>query len=496
MSDGNTGVDRSLALDSLDFGKVDSESEPDLDRRFVRTADFDEFTGSDIWLALGAKGTGKSALFELLTKYEDVARGLVSGGLRDVWVTAGTGFSDLSEIATGDLHALKGEEGYDHDKLWRLYLAIRAGLAVSRSDYIPKGPLNELLVAVGERKDFRVGPLLKSLWKLVLGGTPPSEVTIAAQGASVTLRGGGRSLDVVTLLQDIQTTLEAEGRQLWILFDKIDEIYPSERDERLAALEGLMTACMSIRRTFPNIQPKVLLRTDLWRLLNFTNKSHLSDKRIELRWSRDQIALLLLKRAAANDHVWELIAERVPRLIEVDGVEDLTASEREQALEVILPPNVYAGQNEARIVDWIVARVTDAQGTVLPREAILLGSLARKTQLDLSGGPASGDSLISREAVREAFRALSKARCESYLAEFPELAKHFLRFQGQASAVFAKPTLERIMGGLHPQGDDLLQELFDIGLLTPNRADVKTATSFEVPRLYRVGLGLVIPGRP
>lgn len=281
MSD-STGIDRTLALTSLDFGKVDAESEPDLDRRFVRTADFDEFTGSDVWLALGAKGTGKSALFELLTKYEDVARALVPDGLPDVWITAGTGFSDLSEIATGDLHALRGEDGYDHDKLWRLYLAIRAGLAVSRSSYIPNGPLKELLVAVGERKDLRVGPLLKSLWKLVLG-TPPSEVTVAAQGASVTLRGGARSLDVVTLLQDIETTLEAEGRQLWVLFDKIDEIYPAERDERLAALEGLMTACMSIRRTFPRIQPKVLLRTDLWRLLNFTNKSHLSDKRIEAR---------------------------------------------------------------------------------------------------------------------------------------------------------------------------------------------------------------------
>jgi hypothetical protein len=493
LNQGEADVDRGEALRRLNFGNVDSESEPDLDRRFVRTSDFDDFSDADIWLALGAKGTGKSALFELFTKYEAVARQLVPRQLKDVWITAGTGFSDLSEVATGDLHTLRSEDGYDHDKLWRLYIAIRAGLALARSSNLPKGPLKELLVAVGEQHDLRVGPLLKSLWKLVVGA-PPSEVTISARGASVTLKGGGRSLDVVTLLQDVQMALEAEDKRLWILFDKIDEIYPAEREERLHALEGLMTASMSIRRTFPNILPKVLLRTDIWRHLNFTNKSHLTDKQIELRWSRDQLATLLLKRAVVDDLVWELIATRIPRLMLVSGVEELDREEREVALEVVLPSSAYPGQNEAKIVDWIVARVTDAQGTVLPREAILLCKLARKLQLD-TGGPAPGDSLISREAVREAFTGLSKARCESYLAEFPELREHFRRFQGQTTAVFNRAELTSLMSGLTPTRGDLLQELFEIGLLQPLRADVITAEEFEVPRLYRVGLGLVIRGR-
>ncbi len=485
-------VDVSEALRRLDFGKVDSESEADLDKRFVRTSDFDDFASDEIWLALGAKGTGKSALFELLTKYQPVARSLVTGGLKDVWITAGTGFADLSEVATGDLHAMRSEDGYDHDKLWRLYIAIRAGLAVARSERVPGGPLKELLVAVGERKDLRIGPLLKSLWKLVLG-TPPGEVTIAAQGASVTLRGGTRSLDVVTLLQDVQSTLAAEGKTLWILFDKIDEIYPSERTERNGALEGLLTACMSVRRTFPNIRPKVLLRTDIWRHLNFTNKSHLTDKQIELRWSRDQLATLLLKRATTDSLVWELAATRVPRMLEVAAVEDLTPPERETALEAIFPTSAYPGQNEARFVDWLVARVTDAQGTVLPREAILLSTFARKREIEL-GGPGSG-SLLSRDAIRDAFTQLSKARCTSYLAEFPDLQEHFRRFQGQTASAFSREEVGDLMAGLTPSGDDLLQEFYEIGVMEPVRGDIKTAESFEIPRLYRVGLGLVIRGR-
>lgn len=487
-------TDRIDVLRVLDFGKVDAESEPDLDRRFVRTADFDAFTVADTWLALGAKGTGKSALFELLTKHEEYARGLAPKNLESAIISAGTGFSDLSEIGTGDLHELSRERDYDHDRLWRLYIAVRAARALKDLRCVPRGPLRELLVAIGARRDLRVGPLLKGLWKLAIG-SPPSQVSLATQGVSVTLNGGDRTLDTVTLLEDIQATLEAEDKELWILFDKIDEIYPADRAERLKALEGLLTACLGIRRTFPRLKPKVLLRTDLYRELEFTNKSHLSDKLITLAWSGDQLIALLLKRALADDDVWELVAEKCPALLEVQTVEDLSREQREEALHVILPSSAYPGQREASISEWITARVTDAQHTVLPREAILLCKKAQQLQMQ-SADPLPGDSLISRDAMRDAFTELSKARCQTYLAEFPKLKEHFTRFRGQSAFSFTREEVLEIMTGLKPNGDELLTELFDIGLLEPVRGDVKTAESYEIPRLYRVGLGLVIRGRP
>ena len=108
-------ADRSEALTRLNFGSVDSESEADLDRRFVRTGDFDSFLRPTTWLALGAKGTGKSALFELLTRHEGTARNLAPEALRDVLIARGTGFSDLSEIGAGDIADLHQESGYDHN---------------------------------------------------------------------------------------------------------------------------------------------------------------------------------------------------------------------------------------------------------------------------------------------------------------------------------------------------------------------------------------------
>src|SRR5690348_10706707 len=107
------GSNRDAALDALDFGRVDAESEVDLDQRFVRTSDFEGLARADIWIGLGPKGTGKSALFEVFAKYEELARRLAGGGLDDVVITTGTGLGDLSELATGDIERLRGENGYD-----------------------------------------------------------------------------------------------------------------------------------------------------------------------------------------------------------------------------------------------------------------------------------------------------------------------------------------------------------------------------------------------
>ncbi len=61
-------------LELLQFGNVDSESEENLDNKFIKTRDFNEFLDSKKALILGAKGSGKSALFQMFAKYESKAR--------------------------------------------------------------------------------------------------------------------------------------------------------------------------------------------------------------------------------------------------------------------------------------------------------------------------------------------------------------------------------------------------------------------------------------
>lgn len=79
-------------LSKLEFGSVDSESESDLDRKFIKTKDFEQFINPQKSLVLGAKGSGKSALFQMFSKYEQVAKKL-AGLDRKIIIVTGTGFN-------------------------------------------------------------------------------------------------------------------------------------------------------------------------------------------------------------------------------------------------------------------------------------------------------------------------------------------------------------------------------------------------------------------
>ena len=486
-------------IDVIDFGKVDSESEPDLDKRFVRTEDFDQFIADGNWVILGPKGTGKSAIFELFTKHEKVARALSGTALDDTIITAGTGFGDLSEIATGDIKELRDhQDKYEHEKLWTLYIAVRAALGVVELRRSSRGPLKRLLRALGRAKDFRILPLLKELWQMVLGDAP-SQVSISSHGATITLKNGRSSFDVVALLEQVQAVLEKNNKTLWILFDKIDELWSTDHDERLRALEALISTSMGIRRRFPAIQPRVFLRTDIWQEMNFTNKSHLLDKKVELSWSREQLTTLILKRACAEPQVKLAIAN----CLSIDPafrVEELTAAMRSEAINLVFPASAYPGSNEAKIMDWMEQRITDGRGTVLPREAIRLANIARDMQRSGGSKVSLSKSLFSRESMRSAFTQLSRERCQSFLAEFPELTLSLQQFRGQTTATFSRRDILRLLdigSKAHdaPDPEQVLYRLCEIGVLGHSGSDARTAETFEVPRLYRVGLGLTIRGR-
>lgn len=93
-------------LNALEFGSVDSESEKDLDSKFIKTKDFNDFIKPQKALVLGSKGSGKSALFQMFAKYEDSARKLADLKKSEVLIVTGTGFNDIKELQTDDFKKL------------------------------------------------------------------------------------------------------------------------------------------------------------------------------------------------------------------------------------------------------------------------------------------------------------------------------------------------------------------------------------------------------
>lgn len=482
------------ALKALDFGAVDSESEPDLEQRFVRTADFDRFLEPQHTLILGPKGSGKSALFEMFAKHLPSTHKLAGDRLKNVLIGTGTGFGDLTELTTTDIKSFQKFDHFQYDSVWKLYIALKLAMELGRLGYASDGALRDFLRATRRIRDYRMGPMMSSGWRLIAGNAP-SELEINVMGSGARIKSGKGSLDVLDLLDDIQHVLEVNNRRIWMLFDKIDEIHPTDPEQRDRALEGLFPACMAIQRAFPNIVPRIFIRSDLYGPhLRFTNKSHLIGKQFEIDWDRTAIRLLLVKRAIVNDDVREWVESAVPALKGKDP-EALKENDIAQAAEVIFDKRAYPGQNEAQTLSWMIARATDAKGATFPREMIVYGNIAKENQLK-KGGPGEA-SLITGRAVVDAYYDVSRIRCETYLTEFPELRTHIKRFRGKRDAPFTRTELLGMFDDLDPAGDEAIERLYEVGVLAPEgRLDFSVAESFVVPRLYRAGLGLQIIARP
>jgi hypothetical protein len=467
------------ALASLTFGGGDSESEPDLDRQFIQTEDFDRFLNPSVALVLGPKGAGKSALFELFAKYGATARQLAGDKLNTVIVATGSGFNDVSEITPTDLVPVMTARPGGLEQLWVTYYAVRLATELRDQGFTSAGPLKQYLRASEQLPDRRILGLLRSVWTAV-GGDPPESVDVMVAGSGIKVAGGARAIDALDLLEDIDHVLGASNRRLWLLFDKLDEMFAADRKANREVLESMFAATKRIRTGFRNINPRIFLRTDIWRDLEFAGKSYLDDKQLRLSWNRSDLARLLLRRATASRPVTEFLAQREAGPA-WRHTSELSDDEVIAGLHNILPPDIDGMLG----LDWILVRITDASAHAFPRELIGFGNLAREWQSDV--GEPGGNALLSQEALREAFPTVSQRRCESFLTEFPDVKSHLSRFAGLDDWLLERADLRRWFEPLEPSGDDAIMRLYEVGVLEPVDGHPRRADRFTVPMLYRPG---------
>lgn len=56
--------------------------------------------------------------------------------------------------------------------------------------------------------------------------------------------------------------------------------------------------------------------------------------------------------------------------------------------------------------------------------------------------------------------------------------------------------IENVMTGLEPKDDEMIRSLYETGMLEAQNGRGSADSSFEIPKLFQVGLGLVLRGRP
>jgi hypothetical protein len=505
-------VEQSQVLQSLHFGRVDAESDYRLSQCFVGTEMLKHALTPQHSLFVGAKGSGKSALFRLLCGDLSSWKSLLPKGYEAIFRIPATGLQSERYLSGVDLDELSPTTANDFRAFWLLYIGLKTATTLVEDQRMQQlteistnprvkehyATLARIVRQLGLVEATTVEKLKQRIDSLMdqpetQGSVPETEV---GKILSVNFRNR-TGIAIITLLDVIDVLLQDTKCLSWILLDKLDLLFFDDVQKLRQSITGLVQLLVEYSDRFKNIHFKVFLRRDIYRQLRIVNKSHLVSYTNDMRWRSPWLLKLVVARAVSDPNVQTYcettVGEKVDVAAVINGSDDFVL----KVFYAIFEPRMGIIRKEGfgpATHEWILKRLVDGLGMRFPRELIHLGNMAvaRQRELDRIEGKHQSERLISSKALRSAFEAVSEYRCETYLnAEFPHLAEHFNCLRGKETSVFTKDQLLDDFKGLDPKGEDAIRTVHDVGVISPIGKNADSARRFEIPLLYRSGLGIV-----
>jgi len=496
-------------LKTVDFGSSVAELDDLLQIARVETSAFNDVFTDKVDLVPGTKGSGKSALFRIFTDF------LPDTLLVHRKVVVAHGVQKQGDLIfqayQKEFEKLTEDEFVD---FWCIYL-----VSLAHEQFI-KGPrYAKLLVGrEGDIQAFRRAceraniPDIKGerTFREILGWalntlrqyTPRLKYHLPQEGGTVELdlfgnqaeplskRAAGQpeELGPPTYVIDIKETLEVilakSNVSIWLMVDKLDELFPRRSSVESKALRGLLRAM----RIFSSkeIRVKVFLRDDMLENLlssgeGFTALTHLTARQADtLKWSEDQILTVIVNRFYSNKSscvVLDVSRDRLAASLEY----------RREAFYKIFPLSVHKGSRQSNTLRWIYSHACDANGVVTPRDVIDLLTKAKQRRQDELSADLMGESedVISSASIQYGYEELSVKKRTTYLqAEFPHLWPQIEKFCG-GKASYSEHGMQKVLG---PKWRNTVADFLAIGLVS-GRGE-KGSVVYTFPFLYRKGLGI------
>lgn len=485
-------------LRDLSIGADVAENDAQLENYFVETSTFWDVVGDTVDVVLGPKGSGKSAISRRLADSDVSIDELDDVDIVPAFNLQGSVFfrrlaSEIAQVEENEMRVA-----------WTAYIVGLIGnhILSNYEDSIDCTRIRKFLTDTGflflENRP-------RSIWSHIVGllrkarpskiegaltvdqtGLPRIEASAEFDNETPAAQALAGTVDWEILLEAELRVLELLGRRCWLLFDRLDEAFPYDRDLERVALRALLRAHLDVCSYGVLIRTKLFLRTDLLDRITakegFVNATHLRSHRI----SWDHKTLI------------DMVARRI---IESESIRDTFNLDRSQlssesgrlAIYRTVVPAIIESQD---VFGWIVQRTTDATGEPNPRNVLSLLREARSRQLQIcdrddpdirDGGP-----LIRTPAMQQALRALSTIRLEDTLyAEFNHMRPWIEKLRGRF--VDYAPTELANALGIDVNSDTFASVVADFkysGFMreSPNKR-------LSIPILYRASLGIQ-EGRP
>jgi hypothetical protein len=494
-------------LQTLDLGSSVAESDTLLEAARIETSAFADLLNDRVDLIPGTKGSGKSALFRIFVDFLPafllkqhkvvVAHGIQTPG-DPVFHAFADRFGKLSEeefVSFWCIYLVSlAHEHFIKSPRYRRFLS-GAGTEIQKFRQACAHAKIPEIQAKKSLKDILEWSLyVLTSWRPKLKFRPPGdggefEVDLfGEQSAGVENTEETPPHSLPKYVNDIQVALEgvlaASHLSLWLMVDRLDEIFPRRSDVERTALRGLLRAMRYFAS--PNIRVKVFLRDDMLEQVvgtdnGFTALTHVTVRQADtLRWTQDQILAMVVKRFFADD--------ALVGYLQVDrGHLEASAAYRKECFDKVFPATVFRGPKQSPTIRWIYNRCADGRVVVTPRDVLDLLIRAKQRQQDIYGADPEGTSehLIGAAAIQYGFEELSKRKRQTYLqAEFPHLWKDIAKFVGGKTDYNAS-TLQGLLG---PKWNVIAEHLLGIGFFSKG---VKRGEAvYSIPFLYRHGMNL------
>lgn len=490
-------------LTTLDFGSGVAETDPLLETARIETSVFDDLMADRVDLVPGTKGSGKTALYRIFVDFLpslllENRQVVIAHGVQNREDTVFLAFQDqfdrLSESEFVDfwciyLMSLAYEQFVRNPEYESYFKSCEQELSAFRKAYknanIPdferKRTLKEILawtLAVIKKLSPRVSwkaPEDIGQFELSIGGEEETD------GHQKKIDQPYMPLVVTDLVTKLEALLEKADLSVWLMVDRLDELFARRSTTERNALRGLLRTIRLFGSA--HIRVKLFLRDDILEQIvendGFTALSHIASRRSDtLRWSEEQILAMITRRIAANTKFSETFS------IDAEYAANNPEYQRHVFYEVFAD-TVYRPPNQSETLRWIYNHVKDGRGVVTPRDVITLLTRAGQRQRDTYRREPDGstDRLINGPAIIYGLNELSKEKRTLHLeAEFPHLWKEISRLVGGGTQ-YSEAALKRIFG---QRSHEITKDLVSIGLL--ERGTRKQKLAFSIPFLYRTGL--------